>query len=87
MYIIGAVATGAFGFLYFALLDTVVPGWIFLAIVLSLIPHDLMYGLQAARGDAARRCGAASRRTRYIIVQAGAPYDYFPIDALRDAKT
>ena len=25
-----------------------VPGWIFLAIVLSLIPHDLMYGPQAA---------------------------------------
>jgi hypothetical protein len=25
-----------------------VPGWIFLAIVLSLIPHDMMYGPQAA---------------------------------------
>jgi hypothetical protein len=30
------------------MLDTAVPGWIFLAIVLSLIPHDLMYGPQAA---------------------------------------
>ena len=48
MYMIGAAVTGVFGFVYFALLDTVVPGWVFLAIVLSLIPHDLMYGPQAA---------------------------------------
>jgi hypothetical protein len=39
---------GVFGFVYFALLDSLVPGLIFLAIVLSLIPHDLMYGPQAA---------------------------------------
>ncbi|MFZ3237776.1 MAG: MFS transporter [Stellaceae bacterium] len=48
MYMIGAVVTGIFGFVYFAMLDTMMPGWIFLAIVLSLIPHDLMYGPQAA---------------------------------------
>jgi metabolite-proton symporter len=48
MYMIGAAVTGVFGFVYFALLDTVMPGWIFLAIVLSLIPHDMMYGPQAA---------------------------------------
>jgi len=48
MYLIGAAAIGVFGFIYFALLDTAVPGWVFLAIVLSLIPHDLMYGPQAA---------------------------------------
>jgi metabolite-proton symporter len=48
MYMIGAATTGVFGFLYFALLNTVMPGWIFLAIVLSLIPHDMMYGPQAA---------------------------------------
>jgi len=48
MYLIGAAVTGIFGFLYFALLDTAVPTWIFLAIVLSLIPHDMMYGPQAA---------------------------------------
>lgn len=28
----------------------------------------------------------ADAPARYLIVQAGAPYDYFPIDALRDAK-
>ncbi|MGH7059174.1 MAG: MFS transporter, partial [Stellaceae bacterium] len=48
MYLIGSVTVGVFGFIYFALLDTMMPGWIFLAIVLSLIPHDLMYGPQAA---------------------------------------
>ena len=48
MYLIGAAVIGVFGFIYFAMLDTMVPGWIFLAIVLSLIPHDLMYGPQAA---------------------------------------
>jgi MFS family permease len=48
MYLIGAVAMGVFGFVYFALLDTRMPEWIFLAIILSLIPHDMMYGPQAA---------------------------------------
>ena len=48
MYLIGAAVTGVFGFIYFALLNTMVPAWIFLAIVLSLIPHDMMYGPQAA---------------------------------------
>jgi MFS family permease len=48
IYLIGSVATGIFGFIYFAMLNTVVPGWMFLAIVLSFVPHDLMYGPQAA---------------------------------------
>ena len=48
MYLIGAVTMGIWGFVYFALLNTMVPGWIFLAIVVSLIPHDMMYGPQAA---------------------------------------
>ena len=48
MYLIGAVTMGLFGFVYFAMLNTLMPGWIFLAIVLSFIPHDMMYGPQAA---------------------------------------
>jgi MFS family permease len=48
MYIIGCVTTGVFGFIYFGLLDTGSLALIFLAIVLSLIPHDLQYGPQAA---------------------------------------
>jgi metabolite-proton symporter len=48
MYMIGAVVTGVFGFIYFALLDTASEPIIFFAIILSLIPHDMMYGPQAA---------------------------------------
>jgi metabolite-proton symporter len=48
MYMIGTVTTGLFGFAYFAMLDTVMPQWIFIAIFVSLIPHDMMYGPQAA---------------------------------------
>ncbi len=46
--LIGSALTGVFGFAYFAMLDTMVPGWMFLAIVLSFVPHDLMYGPQGA---------------------------------------
>jgi metabolite-proton symporter len=48
MYLIGAAATGLFGFLYFGMLDSAIPWVVFIAIVLSLIPHDIMYGPQAA---------------------------------------
>src|SRR5580693_7988709 len=48
MYLIGAVAMGIWGFVYFAMINTMGPGWIFLAIVVSLIPHDMMCGPQAA---------------------------------------
>jgi MFS family permease len=48
IYLIGAVATGLFGFLYFGMVDTAIPAAVFIAIVLSLIPHDVQYGPQAA---------------------------------------
>ena len=48
MYMLGAAATGLFGFAYFAMLDTLIPHWIFIAVFISLIPHDMMYGPQAA---------------------------------------
>jgi len=48
MYLIGAVTAGVFGFVYFTLADTKDPVLIFLAIVLSLVPHAMMYGPQAA---------------------------------------
>jgi MFS family permease len=48
MYMIGAAVTGVFGFVYFAMLGTGAPLLVFVAIVLSLIPHDMMYGPQAA---------------------------------------
>jgi metabolite-proton symporter len=48
MYLIGAVVTGVFGFIYFAMLDTGSLPIIFLAVILSLVPHDMLYGPQAA---------------------------------------
>jgi metabolite-proton symporter len=48
MYMIGAATVGVFGFLYFAMVDTASPVLVFIAIVLSLIPHDMQYGPQAA---------------------------------------
>jgi MFS family permease len=48
MYIIGAAAMGVFGFIYFGMIDTGSSVLIFAAMVLSLIPHDMQYGPQAA---------------------------------------
>jgi MFS family permease len=48
MYLIGVVTIGLFGFLYFGMVDSAVPSAVFIAIVLSLIPHDMQYGPQAA---------------------------------------
>jgi MFS family permease len=48
MYMLGAAATAIYGFVYFALLDTGVAALVFIAVVLSLVPHDMMYGPQAA---------------------------------------
>ena len=48
MYMLGAATVGVFGFIYFEMLNTRSLPVIFLAIVLSLIPHDMMYGPQAA---------------------------------------
>ncbi len=45
---LGAATVGVFGFIYFGMLNTGSLVLIFLAIVLSLIPHDMMYGPQAA---------------------------------------
>jgi hypothetical protein len=48
MYLIGAATIAVFGFLYFGMVDTAAPLAVFVAIVLSLIPHDMQYGPQAA---------------------------------------
>jgi MFS family permease len=48
IYMLGAVLTGIYGFVYFGLLNTGSAALIFLAVVFSLIPHDVMYGPQAA---------------------------------------
>jgi metabolite-proton symporter len=48
MYIIGCATMGIFGFIYFGLVDTGSAVLIFIAMVLSLIPHDMQYGPQGA---------------------------------------
>jgi metabolite-proton symporter len=48
MYGIGIVATAAFAFPYYGLLDTQRSGLVLLAIVVSLVVHDMQYGPQAA---------------------------------------
>jgi MFS family permease len=48
MYMIGVVLTLLFAFPYIGLLQTAAPGLVFLAVFLSLIPHDMQYGPQAA---------------------------------------
>jgi MFS family permease len=48
MYLIGCATMGVFGFIYFGLIDTASSVLIFIAMVLSLIPHDMQYGPQAA---------------------------------------
>ena len=48
VYLLGAIVTGIFGFAYFGMLGSGSAAWLFVAIVLSLVPHDMMYGPQAA---------------------------------------
>ena len=48
MYLLGAATTGIYGFIYFGLTAIGSEAILFLAIVLSLVPHDMMYGPQAA---------------------------------------
>jgi metabolite-proton symporter len=48
VYAAGVLLTALFAFPYFALLDTKMGGLVLLAIVVSLIVHDIQYGPQAA---------------------------------------
>jgi MFS family permease len=48
MYTLGVVAVAVFALPYFALLDTKMSGLVLLAVVVSLIPHDMQYGPQAS---------------------------------------
>ena len=48
VYMAGVALMGVWGFIYFGLLDTKVAALMFIAIFLSLIPHDAQYGPQAA---------------------------------------
>ena len=48
MYLIGATCMGVFGFIYFAMLNSLVPSLIFVGVMLSFAVHGMLYGPQAA---------------------------------------
>ena len=48
VYLTGALVTFFFGFAYFGMVNSGSLAWIFVAVILSLVPHDMMYGPQAA---------------------------------------
>ncbi|MEP6752993.1 MAG: MFS transporter [Candidatus Dormiibacterota bacterium] len=48
LYLAGIVAMAVWGFAYFGLYSTAIPIVVFLTIAVSLIPHDMQYGPQAA---------------------------------------
>jgi MFS family permease len=77
VYMLGAAATGLYGFAYFGLLDTRAPALVFLAIALSLLPHDMMYGPQAAliaeSFDSRVRYSGASLGYQLSSIFAGGP--------------
>jgi metabolite-proton symporter len=77
MYLIGVTVMGLFGFVYFAMVDTAVPALVFIAVVLSLIPHDLQYGPQAAliaeSFPPSLRYSGASLGYQFASIIAGGP--------------
>jgi MFS family permease len=64
IYIIGSILTGLYGFLYFALLNTVVPALVVIAIILSFVPH--VHNVRAARGADRRGLHAAAALQRHV---------------------
>jgi MFS family permease len=48
IYLIGIAVMAVWGFAYFGLYSTAIPIVVFITIMLSLIPHDMQYGPQAA---------------------------------------
>jgi MFS family permease len=77
MYMIGALTVGVFGFVYFGMLDSASPWVVFLAIALSLIPHGMQYGPQAALIAEAftprLRYSGASLGYQFAAIIAGGP--------------
>jgi metabolite-proton symporter len=77
IYTFGIWATALFAFAYFWILDTRIPGLIFLAIAASLVSHDMMYGPQAAliaeSFPARLRYSGASLGYHLASITAGGP--------------
>lgn len=80
MYLIGVAAVALYAVPYFAMLNSRVPALVFLAIVLSLVPHDAQYGPQAAfiaeSFTGRLRYSGASIGYQLASVVAGGPAPY-----------
>jgi MFS family permease len=91
MYMIGAATMGVFGFVYFALLNTLSPALIIIAIILSLVPHAMQYGPQAsfiAENFPGRvRYSGASLGYQLASVIAGGPAPLIAVALLGAYKT
>jgi MFS family permease len=76
-YMTGLALLGAFTFVYFGALDTLVPSVIFFTIAISLIPHDMSYapqGALVAESFTGRlRYSGASLGYQFASILAGGP--------------
>ncbi|MBS0420295.1 MAG: MHS family MFS transporter [Proteobacteria bacterium] len=76
-YLLGILLTAMFGFVYFAALDTRAPAVMFVVIAISFVPHDMMYGPQAAliaeSFDARLRYSGASLGYHIASLFSGGP--------------
>ena len=90
MYMFGCVFMGVYGFVYFALLDTMVPTLIFIAVATSLIPVMTMYGPEAALIAEAfsprLRYSGASLGYQLASIIAGGPSPFIATWLLRDVS-
>jgi metabolite-proton symporter len=88
VYAVGTVATAAFAFPYFGLLNTGTAGFVLIAIVVSLIVHDVQYGPQAAliaeSFDSTVRYSGAGIGYQLASVVAGGPAPLIAVAILRD---
>src|SRR5213082_3554587 len=77
MYMTGIAVMAVWGFVYFGLYATAVPIIVFIAIAVSLIPHDMQYGPQAsliAESFTGRlRYSGASLGYQFASIIAGGP--------------
>lgn len=77
VYMVGVILTGAVAFPYFGLLNTGVAALVVIAVIVSLVPHDLQYGPQAAMiaesFTGSRRYSGASLGYQLASVTAGGP--------------
>ncbi len=77
MYGIGIVCIAAFAFPYYSLLNTKTSGLVLLAVVLSLVFHDMQYGPQASliaeSFGPATRCSGAGIGYQLASLVAGGP--------------